>query len=65
MEVKRRRDERQTKELFKVESYSFKKVSEFKYLSIMINRSKNMEHEILKRIEMGSKCYYALSNLFN
>jgi len=24
----------------------------------------NKEHEILKRIQMGNKCYYALSNLF-
>jgi len=47
-----------------VGSYSFKKVSEFKYPGTMITQSNNMGYEmILKRIQVGNKRYYALGNL--
>lgn len=48
MEVRIRRDERQTEKTLKVRPYSLKKVSKFKYLGTMITQSNNIEYEILK-----------------
>jgi hypothetical protein len=52
-----------SREFLKVGSYSFKKVSKFKYLGTMITLLNNMEYEILKGIQMGNKYYYSLGNL--
>jgi len=63
MEISIQRYGRQAEEFLKVEPYSFKNISQFKYLGTMITQSNNMEYEILKRIQMSNKCYYAMSNL--
>jgi len=39
-------------------------VTDFKYLGININNSKNMHNEIKLRIASGNKGYYALAKLF-
>jgi len=43
MEARRQQDGKQAEHFLKVRSYSFKKVSEFKYLGTMITQSNNME----------------------
>jgi hypothetical protein len=63
MEISRQWYGRQAEEFLKLGNYSFKNVSQFKYLSRMINQSNNMEYEIFKRIQMGNKCYYAIGYL--
>ncbi|KAL4119565.1 hypothetical protein QTP88_012370 [Uroleucon formosanum] len=63
MEISRQRYGRQVEDFLKIGPYSFKNVSQFKYLGSMIIQSNNMEYEILKRIQMGNKCYYAMGNL--
>jgi len=50
MEISRQRYGRQVEDFLKVGPYSFKNVSQFKYLGTMITQSNNMEYEILKRI---------------
>ncbi|VVC35169.1 Reverse transcriptase domain [Cinara cedri] len=47
MEISRQRYGRQAEEFLKVGPYSFKNVSQFKYLGTMIAHSNNMEYEIL------------------
>ncbi|KAE9521507.1 hypothetical protein AGLY_018106 [Aphis glycines] len=64
MEISRQRYGKQPEEFLKVGPYRFKNVPQFKYLGSMITQSNNMEYEILKRIQMGNKCYYAMDNLF-
>ncbi|VVC41512.1 Endonuclease/exonuclease/phosphatase,Reverse transcriptase domain [Cinara cedri] len=63
MEISRQRYGRQAEEFLKEGPYSFKNISQFKYLSTMITHSNNLEYKILKRIQMGNKCYYAMGNL--
>lgn len=63
MEISRQRYRGQVEDFLKVGPYSFKNVSQFKYLGTMITKSNDMEYEILKRIQMGNKSYYAMGNL--
>jgi len=63
MEISRQRYGRQVEDFLKVGLYSFKNVSQFKYLGTMITQSNDMEYEILKRIQMGNKCNYAMGTL--
>jgi len=63
MEISRQRQGKQAEEFLKVGPYSFKNVPQFKYLGTMITQLNNMEYEILKTIQMGNKCYYAMDNL--
>jgi len=63
MEISRQRYGGQAEEFLKVGPYSFKIVSQFKYLGTMITQSNDMEYEIIKRIQMGNKCFYAMSDL--
>lgn len=50
MDIRKRRYKRQKEEFLKQCSTVLKKVSQFKYLGIMITQSNNMEYEILKWI---------------
>lgn len=47
----------------KVGSYSFEKVTLFKYLEVNLNYKNNIKKEIQERIINTNKCYYSLLKL--
>jgi len=63
MEISSQRYGKQAEEFLNVGPCRFKNIPQFEYLGTMITQSNNMEYEILKRIQMGNKCYYAMDNL--
>jgi len=47
----------------KVESMSFEKVDNFKYLGVTINSSNNIHREIKEIFSNGNRCYFSINKL--
>ncbi|KAL4113957.1 hypothetical protein QTP88_017503 [Uroleucon formosanum] len=49
----------------KIIGYSFKKVEDFKYLGVNINKKNNMHNEIKIRMCVANRSYYAMKEMFS
>lgn len=47
-----------------IENYCFKKVENFKYLSVYINSRNNYHEDINLILKAGNKCYFTLQKTF-
>lgn len=47
----------------KLEGHSFRKVSQFKYLGLIINQFNELKTDVLSRIQLANKGYYGLEKV--